>query len=722
MLRLRDYLAFAALAAFSGSGLRAEPWNSPYPSENATKNILYDSFEERPKHLDPARSYSENEAEFVAQIYEPPLQYHFLRRPYQLVPLTVDAVPEPRYLDDEGRDLPPSAPAAQVAYSVYRFRLRPGIRFQPHPAFAREPGGRYVYHTLIPAELAKVHTLADFAQTSSRELEAQDYVYQIKRLVRPGLESPIAGVMSDYIVGLRDYAERLQALYAAAARAGQSVFIDLREHDFEGARVIDRYTWEIKINGKYPQFLYWQAMPFFAPMPWEAEKFHAQPGMAERNLTLDWYPVGTGPFMLAENNPNRRMILVRNPNYHGERYPQDGEMQDGPAGLLKDAGKPMPFVDMAIYSLETESIPRWSKFLQGYYDASGIGNDNFDQAVSFTGGEMSLTAEMQQRGIRLLTSVSASSSYVGFNMLDPVVGGLSGERQNLRRAIAIAVDMEEYVSIFTNGRGIPAHGPLPPGLYGHREGEFGINAYVYDWVDGRPRRKSLQEARRLLAEAGYPDGRSAVTGEPLVLYFDTYATGPESKSVLDWWRKQFAKLNIQLVIRDSDYNRFQEKMRKGNAQIYQWGWNADYPDPENFMFLLAGANGKVEHQGENASNYSNPAFDRLFEKMKHMENTPERQRIIDAMTDIVRRDGPWLWGFHPTAFSLLHSWYTNAKPNLMARNTLKYKRIDPLLREARRNEWNPPVLWPVAALIVVFVLSLIPAATLYRRRRNASAF
>jgi ABC-type transport system substrate-binding protein len=416
------------------------------------------------------------------------------------------------------------------------------------------------------------------------------------------------------------------------------------------------------------------------------------------------------------------MILVRNPYYHGERYPQDGEMQDGPAGLLKDAGKPMPFVDMAIYSLETESIPRWSKFLQGYYDASGIGNDNFDQAVSFTGGEMSLTAEMQQRGIRLLTSVSASSSYVGFNMLDPVVGGLSAERQNLRRAIAIAVDMEEYVSIFTNGRGIPAHGPLPPGLYGHREGEFGINAYVYDWVDGRPRRKSLQEARRLLAEAGYPDGRSAVTGEPLVLYFDTYATGPESKSVLDWWRKQFAKLNIQLVIRDSDYNRFQEKMRKGNAQIYQWGWNADYPDPENFMFLLAGANGKVEHQGENASNYSNPAFDRLFEKMKHMENTPERQRIIDAMTDIVRRDGPWLWGFHPTAFSLLHSWYTNAKPNLMARNTLKYKRIDPLLREARRNEWNPPVLWPVAALIVVFVLSLIPAATLYRRRRNASAF
>ncbi len=63
-------------------------WNNPWPAREAGANVLYSSFEERPKHLDPARSYSSNEYAFLAQIYEPPLQYHFLLRPYQLIPLT----------------------------------------------------------------------------------------------------------------------------------------------------------------------------------------------------------------------------------------------------------------------------------------------------------------------------------------------------------------------------------------------------------------------------------------------------------------------------------------------------------------------------------------------------------------------------------------------------------------------------------------------------------
>jgi oligopeptide transport system substrate-binding protein len=70
----------------------------------------------------------------------------------------------------------------------------------------------------------------------------------------------------------------------------------------------------------------------------------------------------------------------------------------------------------------------------------------------------------------------------------------------------------------------------------------------------------------------------------------------------NWMRKQFAKLGIELVVRATDYNRFQEKMRKGTAQVFMWGWNADYPDPENFFFLLYGPNRKVDG-GENAANY-----------------------------------------------------------------------------------------------------------------------
>lgn len=697
-------------------GCAGPPLNNPYPRQEEGENILYSSFSERPKHLDPAQSYSSNEIIFTAQIYEPPFQYHYLKRPYTLVPLTAAEMPAPVYLNTQGERLNAEAPAEQVAFSLYEIKIRPGIRYQPHPAFAHDSGGRALYHTLGPEGLDRISSLGDFEQTGSRELTAEDYVYQIKRLAHPKIHSPIYGFMSDYIVGLRELGETLRK---AQEKAEPGAFLDLREYPLSGVEVVDRHTYRIKVVGKYPQFLYWLAMPFFAPIPHEADRFYSQPGLIEKNITLDWYPIGTGPYMLTVNNPNRQMVLERNPNFHGETYPTEGEPEDQPSGLLADAGKPLPFIDKVVFTLEKEGIPIWNKFLQGYYDSAGIASDNFDQAVRIGGqGDADITAEMKEKGIRLITSVETSTFYLGFNMLDPVLGGDSESARKLRRAIAIAVDQEESIAIFRNGRGIAMQGPLPPGIFGYTEGEAGINRYVYDWVNGRPQRKPIDAARQLLAEAGYPGGRHAKTGQPLVLNFDTTGTGPEAKSSLDWMRKQFEKLNIQLVIRATDYNRFQDKMLKGTAQMFQWGWNADYPDPENFFFLLYGPNAKAGKNGENATNYANPEFDRLFEKMKNMENTPERQAIIDRMLEIVRRDAPWASGFHPKQFGLHHAWRHNIKPNLMANNTLKYSKIDPDLRARLRQAWNRPVWWPVAVIVAVLVVGTLPAVATYRRKEQ----
>ena len=102
-------------------------WNNPYPAAEQGTNTLYSSFSERPKHLDPARSYNANEYQFIAQIYEPPLQYHFLKRPYTLVPLTAVDVPTPRYIDAAGQTIEETADDADVAYSIYDVHIRPGL-------------------------------------------------------------------------------------------------------------------------------------------------------------------------------------------------------------------------------------------------------------------------------------------------------------------------------------------------------------------------------------------------------------------------------------------------------------------------------------------------------------------------------------------------------------------------------------------------------------------
>ena len=684
--------------------------NNPYPEQEASKSILYSSFSERPKHLDPAISYSSNEYALIGQIYEPPFQYHYLKRPYQLAPLTTKSMPEIRFFNAEGEQLPEQVDAEVVAFSEYTIEIQSGIRFQPHPALAKEDN-TYRYHKLDEQQLENINRLADFPETGTRELTAEDYVYQIKRLVHPKIHSPIAELMKQHIVGLKEFSIQV-------AKADLS---DLRRQAISGVQALDRYRYRIRINGKYPQFIFWLAMPFFAPMPWEADVFYAQSGLNDKNISLDWYPVGTGPYLLQENNPNRRMVMLRNPNFHDEFYPEAGEPGDAEKGLLRDAGKKLPFIEKVVYILEKETIPYWNKFLQGYYDASGIASDSFDQAVQFAGeGLVELTPSMREKQINLQTAVTTSIFYMGFNMLDSVVGGDSIDSRKLRQAISIAVNYEEYISIFMNGRGVPAQGLLPPGIYGYAEGEAGINPYIYNWVDDQARRKSIDTAKILMQEAGYPGGLDPRSDQPLILYLDTPASGPDDRARLNWYRKQFDKLGIQLVNRATDYNRFQQKMRSGNAQIFIWGWNADYPDPENFFFLLYGPNAKVANSGENAVNYKNPEFDRLFERMRNMDNGAERFELIQRLQEIVRRDAPWVFGFHPKSFSLYHHWYHNLKPNLMANNRLKYTRIDPRQRSEYRQQWNQPVWWPLVVLFLLLALILLPAIRGHLRRSRAT--
>ena len=272
-----------------------------------------------------------------------------------------------------------------------------------------------------------------------------------------------------------------------------------------------------------------------------------------------------------------------------------------------------------------------------------------------------------------------------------------------------------------NGRGKIAHGPIPPGIFGFREGESGMNEAVYFWDGKKIERKPLQEAKKLLAEAGYPNGIDSQTGQALILNYDTATTGnPDDSALFNWLRKQFAKLGITLNIRSTQYNRFQDKIRTGNAQIFSWGWLADYPDPENFLFLLYGPNGKVKYGGENATNYNNPRVDQLYEQIRNLPNGSQRQARVDELMRIIQVDAPWIWGVHPIEFTLSHQWNEKSKPHAIANNILKYEKLDPTARHIARHQWNEPIIWPIVVLVIFLLLLAIPLMIIYWRRENQS--
>jgi len=691
-------------------------WNNPYPKDLKFQKYLYTSFSARPKHLDPAQSYSSDESVFLAQIYEPPLQYHYLKRPYELVPLTAETMPDIKFYDKNGLLLSASVDPNMVAYTEYEISIKSGIEYQPHPALAIDAAGNYLYHHLTTQDTKSIEQLSDFAQMGTRELIAADYVYQIKRLANPHVNSPIASLMERYIVGFSDFSSTM--------RSEKIGTIDLKKVDISGVTVIDKYTYKIKIHGKYPPFIYWLSMSFFAPMPWEADIFYAQPQLIKKNIVLDWYPIGTGPYQLIRNDPNRKMVLARNPNFHPEFYPMEGEPGDQEKGLLNAAGKRLPFIEQIIFVLEKEGIPAWIKFLQGYYDYSGLSSDNYATAIQSNTQGLALTPRMQEKEIRLDHAVMSTTSYWGFNMDDPIVGGYTDEARKLRQAISIAIDVEEYIDIFLNGRGVAAMGPLPPGVTGYQSGEAGINPFVYQWESGYALRRPISDALQLLTEAGYPNGVNVKTGQPLVINYDVVSRGtPDEKAVFAWMQKQFDKLHIQLNIRATDYNRFREKMYSGYSQFFEWGWIADYPDPENFLLLLYHANPHsddevVDEESLNVTHYKNPEFDADFRQIEQLDNGEARMQIISTMQQMVRRDSPWVWGFHPEAFELSQKWNSPYKINAMANNVYKYMDLDPMQRAQLREQWNKPAIIPIFIVCGIFLLIVLVVYILYRRREN----
>jgi|GEM_PF-7073882 len=471
--------------------------NSPYPRGTAQSNTLLNAFQERsPRSLDPTVSYSNNETPYTYQTYEPLYGYHYLKRPYALVPKAAEAIAEPQYLDAQRHPLPHDADPARIAFSVYDIRIRPGILFAPHPAFARDEQGAHRYHALKPGELAGRRSPLDFEHQGTRELTAEDFVYALKRHASPRVEASVFGVFSEHVLGLKEFNALLRAEDAKLRRdlppsALDKPFLDLRRWPLEGAQAPEKHLLRITLRGKYPQWKYWMAMTFMAPVPWEADAFYAQPGMVSAGLSLSAWPVGTGPYMLVERITDRRHVLQRNPNFRGEPYPCEGMPGDKEAGLLDDCGKTMPFIDRIVSTNEREKLPHKAKFIQGYLDVPEI--ERPEWGIEFL-SDMQDSADTrrlyEQRGFIFPKSVDISINYLGFNWRDPVIGrGDTPQQQarnrKLRQAISIAIDYEEgYGRIFVNKAGEAAHGPLPAGLFGSRHGTVeGHNPVTHKVVD-----------------------------------------------------------------------------------------------------------------------------------------------------------------------------------------------------------------------------------------------
>ena len=441
----------------------------------------------------------------------------------------------------------------------------------------------------------------------------------------------------DRIVGFDEFQERMN-------QRELGVPFDW-DADIAGLQAIDRYRLRIQLKRPFPQFLYILAMTYTAVVPRECAIYYGE--------EFGEHAVGTGPFRLVSWIRGNRMVFERNPEFREEYYPTRASPKMEKRGLLEAAGQRIPFLDGIVFHIFGQDQPMWLRFRVGDLDMVQVPAEY--QPVIYD-ADFQLREVFRREGIQSYNLALLDLIYRGFNMDDPVVGGLSEKSKNLRRAIALAIDTGEINKSFYNQAAVLYDGPIPPGLSGYEEG-----------ITSPYRGPNLEKAREYLAKAGYPDGKGLPT-----LQFHTSRSGnvPEQAEM---YARQLKQIGIKVENNITNFPELQDKLKRRKAQIFGLAWGADYPDAENFLQLFYGPN---ETPGSNNFNYKNPEYDRLYDKIRVMEPGPERTAIYKQMRAILIEDVPALGSMARTRFYLWNKRLKNAMPAEVWHHWIKYLDIE----------------------------------------------
>jgi ABC-type transport system substrate-binding protein len=512
-------------------------------------------------------------------------------------------------------------PTIEDGGRTYICRIRKGIFFTPDPAFKGKP----------------------------RELTAADQAYGLKRLLDPAVKSPWAWLVEGKVIGSDE----------ARAKAAKNGKFDY-DAPLAGLEVVDRYTLRIRLKEPDLRFVYALAVPNTAAVAREVVDAYG--------LDFGAHPVGTGPYVLGEYKRSSKIVLIANPGYREATYTPTGPIppeSQSIAVALK--GRRLPLPGRIEISVIEEGQGQWLAFLNRELDIlERLPPEFVDQAL--TNGK--LRPDLAAKGIRHEILLRPNTWWTYFNMEDPVVGGYAPEKVALRRAIGMGYDLDEAVRVLLKGRAVPANGPIPPDISGY-DPKLKTQAQLFDPAS----------ARALLDKFGYKDRngdgyRETPDGKALVI--ERWSTpNSAARQGDELWKKNMDAIGLKIEFRKDRLPELRKMARLGKIPMRSDGWNADYPDAENFMQLLYGPNAGQENQAR----FKLPAFDKLFEEARRLPDSPERTRLFDRMTELVLAYAPWRLSYHLIEDQLLHPWVKGYEPHPIRSQVWQYADVDPAPRQ-----------------------------------------
>jgi len=556
-------------------------------SQDAGKKLMRLNLNTHVHSIDPAVSFDVVSADILYQCHEQLYQFDYLARPFKQIPALAEEMP---IISEDKK--------------TYTIKIKKGIFYHPDPNF----------------------------KEAKREVKAQDFINQIKRLVYAPTKSVGGWTIEGKIEGIDEFKK-------ASESFDLNTFL---KTPVSGLVAQDDYTLILKLTAPYPQLKFILGMGFFSPIPEEL--------ILAYNNEFHNRCIGTGPFILTEFDSNSRITLKKNPNYRQEKFPTpNGPVAEGISFHPESVGKELPFLDEIQFTVMTESPTKVLNFMSGKTDLLEMLKDQFDNAFDAQGN---LLPELQKKKVVLHKSPSMAFYFLGFNVKDPLFQGEKG--LYLRKAIAHALDLNQYLQLFTGGIFLPMNGPVPHGVFGSNSPIQQKASFPY----------SLELAKEYLAKAGYPNGEGLSE-----IPFDLRRNDTLSRQTGEFFKSQLEKVGIKIVPTLNTFPGFLEKRANGKLKFFHDGWALDYPDPENSLQLLYSKNFPP---GYNAYYFENPNFDKIYLQVAQLEDGPEKQRLIDEAKEIIEQEVPWIFLYNDVKTFLMTEKVKNFNKTEIHLNYFKY--------------------------------------------------
>jgi oligopeptide transport system substrate-binding protein len=532
-------------------------------------------------------------------IYDPLFKYEYLTRPYKLVPNTAAALPE---ISADGK--------------TWTIRVRPGIYFADDPAF----------------------------KGKRRELTAQDYVFGLKRLLDPRMRSNFLQIVDGRFVGA-------DAVVAKEKETGKFDY----DAPIEGLQALDRYTLRFKLN--FPDY---ELLANLATTPAAAVAREVVDAYGDASGWVMANPVGTGPYKLKDWRRGQRIILVPNPGFRDERYPEPTDPGDS-ALAQKLAGRKLPFIGQIEISIIEEANPRLLAFSQKQLDFLAVPNEIVANVVT-PGGK--LKPEFAQQGVTLSRDVQPAINYTYFNMEDSVVGGYTPDKIALRRAIAMAYNIDEEIRVIRQGQGMPATQLIPPGMSGH-DPSFNARAPF-----------NVAAAKTLLDNFGYKDRdgdgyRELPDGRPLTIKMASTPAAIDRQTD-ELWQRGLNAIGIKVEFVKQKWPDLLKMARLGQLQAWRLGNINTTPEGFGFYGLLYSRDAGFS----NLARFNLPEYDKLYERARAMPDSPERTKQLRRMSELVSAYAPWVLNGFRIENVIVQPWVVGFKYNPTNQYPFSYLDID----------------------------------------------